>query len=139
MKKLILKWLLGDKYENFMHEIDPNTNQHKSDNQKHQALIVGIMNEFNFEKVHDVMEYLNWTWSIPGSMNESEIPSLERIKYRAESMLKEVCMRAYDQENQYTIGTGGFEVTAFYKDGNITDLELKFVLAQWDENIEHHL
>ena len=50
MKKLILKWLLGEDYE-----IVPKQKvvQKLRD---HHSLIQGIMQEFDFERVHSVMD-----------------------------------------------------------------------------------
>ena len=133
MKKLILKWLLGDDYE-----IVPKQKVVQK-SRDHHSLIQGIMQEFDFERVHSVMDYLEWKWQIPSSsLDDLEVPSLSRIKVAVYDLLARTCDRILEEKiESYLIGSGGFEARAWYEDGKITNLQLSFVLAEWDEDHDY--
>jgi hypothetical protein len=79
--------------------------------------IDSIMENFNFENVHKVMEFLNWEWQDMG------IPSISQLKLEAERLL----LLAVSKKHKI-IGTGGFEVLR-RKNGNIS---LYFVVEESD-------
>lgn len=68
----------------------------------------------DWDKIHNVMEYLNWTWCIQNDNNTEYIctvPSVEQLKKEAESLLR----RCYDEleksnESDWRISTGGLNV-----------------------------
>ena len=61
-----------------------------------------IMNNFDFEKVHNIMKFLNWTW-FPWDI----VPTVDMLKQEAESLLIQISIHP-EYKN---ISTGGFEVT----------------------------
>ena len=60
--------------------------------------IANIMDQFDFEKVHDVMNYLDWKWA----MTKSGVPTVDELKNEAHRILVDAC---YEKTN---IATGGF-------------------------------
>lgn len=98
------------------------------------SLIKEIMGSFDFEKVHEVMKFLNWKWA---SLSNEGIPTVDQLRDEARKLLKE----AWDKKS--TISTGGF--TARYHSeeddgseyGAIETLDLSFNIDQWDASWSH--
>ena len=85
-----------------------------------QRKIENIMRDFDFEKVHDVMQYLDWHWVKVG------VPTVEDIKAEAKRLLVDAC---YEKT---TVSTGGlratYEATPGDEDGE-EFIQLEFILA----------
>lgn len=64
------------------------------------------MQEFDFEKVHKVMEFLNWKWYDVG------VPSVVKMKGVCEDLFRKCLVDLYlDSEcNVANISTGGFTI-----------------------------
>ena len=62
------------------------------------AKIKSIMASFDFDKVHDIMNYLDWKWA----MTKYGVPTVEELKNEAHRILVDAC---YEKTN---ISTGGF-------------------------------
>ena len=100
-------------------------------------MIDDIMDEFNFAKVQNVMDHLDWKWV-------GEYVTIEMLREEAERLLRGAIFarlheyRDWHWEQGIHHCTGGFEATAFCDQfkSKITGLELKFVLSSWDESIE---
>jgi hypothetical protein len=93
-----------------------------------------IMDNFNFDKVLITMEALDWKWI-------GEAPSMDDLRNQAERLLRgaaESRLGAF-KDTHWELGiinaTGGFQATAFCDKAKtqITDLDLKFVVSEWDE------
>jgi hypothetical protein len=84
------------------------------------------LDNFDFEKVHDIMNFLNWNWfdgyderGVP----TYRVPSIYAIKVQAHDLLKQCfeCLDKEDEKNliqelddkQYTISTGGLTATVW--------------------------
>ena len=101
-------------------------------------MVDNIMDEFNFAKVQSAMRHLEWQWSGVG------IPTIDDLRKKAEHLLRgaaEARLGAYKDthwEQGIINGTGGFQAMAFCNEDKtkIIGLDLKFVLAEWDESIE---
>ena len=98
---------------------------------KLQQKINNIMDCFDFNKVHDIMEHLNWTWAI----TRSEVPDVLELKQCARKLLNDVIdhyinNRIYEDEqiHVFEVSTGGFKAELHYE-----ILELSFILETWDE------
>lgn len=78
-----------------------------------------ILKNFDFEKVHEVMNHLNWVWY---NNEEYKVPSVKELKRTAKELIKEIKKADVD-----CISTGGFEVR---KDEDI--ITLQFVLESSD-------
>lgn len=61
-----------------------------------------ILKNFDFEKVHEVMNHLNWVWFKEG---ERKVPTVKELKKTAKELIKEIKKLDVD-----VISTGGFEV-----------------------------
>lgn len=88
-----------------------------------QEIINGIIEDFDFDSVHDVMEYMDWEWRGEG------VPSIEKLKECAIELLERAYNGYFEQGNgeQHSIQTGGLEAYYMYDD-NEDCFELKFVL-----------
>jgi hypothetical protein len=101
-------------------------------------MIDDIMDEFNFAKVQSAMYHLDWEWASVG------IPTIDDLRNEAERLLRGAAEARLGQfkdthwEQGIINGTGGFQAMAFCNEDKtkITGLDLKFVLAEWDESIE---
>lgn len=78
-----------------------------------------ILKNFDFEKVHEVMNHLNWVWY---NEDERKVPTVKELKRTAKELIKEIKKLDVD-----VIATGGFEVR---KDKD--SITLQFVLASSD-------
>lgn len=59
--------------------------------------IASVMRQFDFKKVHDIMNFLDWTWAF----TSNGVPTVEEIKREAEKILVDAC------EEETNIATGG--------------------------------
>lgn len=91
--------------------------------QKQQELIDDIMDNFNFEKVHKVMTFLNWTWYNLETMKEY-IPTIQEIRSSARDRLKTVLLEKYGY-----CESGGL-VARKYDDDTIS---LEFKIESWGD------
>ena len=88
------------------------------------------MDNFDFDTVHKTMVFLNWKWA---NMNGGlEIPEKYELRKEARRLLKTSI------EEKTTISTGGF-YAEYTEDEEGGWLDLKFVLSDWDEEVEKDL
>jgi hypothetical protein len=95
-----------------------------------------IMDNFDFRRVHQTMEALNWKWA-----TSNGVPTIDELKDEAKRLLRGAAnSRLDDYKNTHwelgiINGTGGFQATAFCDKNKtrITGLDLKFVVSEWDE------
>ena len=100
-------------------------------------MIDEILDEFNFAKVQNTMDYLGWKWV-------GEYVTIEMLREEAERLLRgaaEARLGKYKNEHWETPilhSTGGLQAMAFCNEDKtkITGLDLKFVLTEWDTEIE---
>jgi len=64
-----------------------------------------IMDNFDFEKVHNAMVFMNWTWSF------NKTPTVDELKETAHHLLCEIC----EGDSEF-IETGGFFIYIFRKE-----------------------
>lgn len=83
-----------------------------------------IMENFDFEDVHEVMVQFKWTWASAGG-----VPTVEQIKDEAAKLLWDL-VNATDYD---TVATGGFEARKDFSEYDDPFIELKFVLTEWSE------
>jgi hypothetical protein len=102
-----------------------------------EYMIKDIMNEFDFDKVYEAMDALDWKW-------RGQTPSIEDLREEAERLLRGAAKsRLGDFKNEHPDvaiinGCGGFEAKAWCDEGKtkITGLDLAFVVTSWDSSIE---
>jgi hypothetical protein len=100
-------------------------------------MIDDIMDEFNFAKVQNVMNHLNWKWL-------GEYVTIEMLREEARRLLKGAAFaRLHEYRDEHweqgiQNSTGGFQAMAFCNESKskIIALDLKFVLSQWYTEIE---
>ena len=100
-------------------------------------MIDEIMDEFNFARVQNVMDYLGWKWA-------GEYVTVEMLKQTAKRLLREAAdLRLGDYKDTHweqgvICATGGFQAMAWCNEDKtkVDALDLKFVLADWDAQIE---
>ena len=94
-----------------------------------QETIDDIMDNFDYEKVHEVMDFLEWKWALDDGCC---VPSINDLRRRSRQLMKEVVSNL-ERNEEYNVSTGGFTVRGWRApdDGKIF-LELSFVLTNWD-------
>lgn len=84
--------------------------------------IQDILEDFNFQKVHDVMKQLDWKWA----MTKYGVPTLDELKSEAKRLLIDACVE------KTCVATGGFR--AVYEKGTPDDPEpyigLEFIIEE---------
>ena len=85
-------------------------------------MITAVMEDFNFNTVHEVMAALKWTWKIEGL--GMKVPSVYRLIRTADKLLHDV-IRNHGDNDFYATGTGGLMASL---DNGV--LGLQFVLAE---------
>jgi hypothetical protein len=121
-----------EQLQSLLNKMNPVTKTNSVD-----KMIDDIMDEFNFAKVQNAMDYLGWKWV-------GEYVTMEMLRNEAERLLRgaaKMRLGEYKSEPWYEpiqYSTGGFEAIAWCNESKtkITTLELKFVLAEWDSEIE---
>ena len=91
------------------------------------ATIEDLLDEFDFERVRQVMESVNWQWATA----VDGVPSLGELRKQARSLLEEVYNK--NPSPFFMVGTGGFEATRTMEIGDLNKyLSLKFVVSEWN-------
>jgi hypothetical protein len=100
--------------------------------ERHQKMMFDIMNNFDYDKVHSAMKHLEWEWFGKG------VPSIDDIRFAARQRLESViknCLLDGTVNEGYFVSSGGLKATAIKDDyGQITFLELEFILTNWELN-----
>lgn len=86
------------------------------------TMVTDVMEDFDFETVHQVMVNLDWEWDIGNG--EMTIPSTYRMMKTADRLLRKAASH-YGEKNAFCTGTGGFLATL---DGEC--LTLQFILRE---------
>ena len=87
----------GLKSQNEKAQIAPQTKESKLTSMQ-RAKIQDIMEDFDFQKVHDVMTYLDWKWA----MSKHGVPTIDELKNEANRLLIDACVE------KNCVSTGGF-------------------------------
>ena len=90
------------------------------------AQIEDLLDEFDFDKVKRVMDYLGWYYS---SSADKQV-SIGELRKMARNLLE----RVYDEDpcSERITACGGFEVTRYmYPEDTEKYLTLKFVVTEW--------
>jgi hypothetical protein len=96
-------------------------------------MINEVLAHFDFEKVHETMTLLNWTWAGEG------IPSIKQLKETADNLLNGAAEQVLSPTNteHHEVGwisaTGGFKAMAWKnKNGTLSRIQLEFIVTEWD-------
>jgi len=105
-------------------------NQMREKERHYRSLFITLLGEFDFVKVSNVMDCLNWKWA--GSKNP---PTLyEMVEFCSDLFAR--CLKDYlsNEDTKHTSTStqcGGFELTI-----RENFVGLKFVVTSWEEPIE---
>ena len=89
----------------------------------HQELIDEVMDNFNFNKVHKVMTFLDWNWFSPKGFS---IPTIDEIKEEARRLLVDAVTK------HTTIASGGFKARfEDSPDGEEPFIGLEFIIEDF--------
>lgn len=62
--------------------------------------------DFDFEKVHKVMEFLDWKWA-----KNDKVPDIQEMKEHVKSLFDDAVFACFENnEESYHVESGGFEV-----------------------------
>lgn len=84
-----------------------------------KANIDEVMDNFNFQRVHEVMKFLNWTWAF-----DPVPPSVDQIK----EFLLNYLESAAQEDGAYEVSCGGFIVRKT-ADNNF---DVAFSISSWE-------
>jgi len=94
-----------------------------------------VIENFDFEKVHSVMKFLNWSWHAEG------VPKIQTIILRSREMLIDTFKRSIKENKSFTIASGGFRCYCEkYIDDNGAEkrfLHMEFILTDCDADEEY--
>jgi len=98
-----------------------------------------LLENFNWEKVHQTMKILDWKWV--SSKTESGVPSIGELFTKSRKMLYDVVSLADQKKEDCLIATGGFIAYAFYDNSTkqIYHLKLAFEVTSWNIDIDNKL
>ncbi len=84
-----------------------------------------VMENFDFERVENVMDCLKWKWGVEG-----RVPDIYEIRRFARQLLADACIGLSNliEDKKLSLSSGGFTATA-YRDGS---LSLSFVVEEYD-------
>jgi hypothetical protein len=107
-----------------------------------EDMIDDIIECFNFDKVHTAMAALDWKWG--GKDGGVSLPNVKELKDTARERLVNAAkarLGSYKSEHwevPIISATGGFEAQAWCNEDKtkITYLRLKFIVAEWDSEID---
>jgi hypothetical protein len=103
-----------------------------------EQMIENIINNFDFEYCHKVMELTNWGW-YDHNMQGCIVPSVDQIKRVARRLIEDTMKKISESKTiksdyPYTIATGGLWASACKnRYGQICKIELRFTLSSWEE------
>lgn len=92
-------------------------------------MISDVLDDFNFNEVHDVMKFLDWKWYRNGV---EEVPNLYQLIKQAESLLRDVA-KHYGDKKSHVVETGGFRATL-----DDDCLGLDFILTESTSYVEYY-
>lgn len=79
-----------------------------------------VIDNFDFQKVYNVMYHLGWTW-----FDSDDTPTIERMKENAVRLLKDISDYNGEYEYYYSMSSGGFKATRYDE-----HLELIFIVEE---------
>ena len=94
-----------------------------------------VMERFDFDKVHKVMTFLNWTWA---TTTGGTVPSIDELKACAYQLLH-LAVQSHEERGRPLTGsnvaTGGFEAAVVVYDSGRAELCLLFYVDSKSQEI----
>ena len=81
---------------------------------RNQDAITEVLDQFDFDKVHKVMEFLAWTWA-----SSEGVPKVSSLILTAIDLLNQAIEAADLRQEPVSIGTGGFKAEAEFHEGKL--------------------
>lgn len=85
-------------------------------------LYYNMILDFNFYKVREVMNYLDWYW-----FGDTTAPSVRRMQQTVNKLFNDAYNASLNCGEMWTTATGGFQVTV---DANSNYASLKFIVEE---------
>ena len=106
---------------------------------KKYDMINEVIAHFDFERVKQTMDALNWTWC-----GSEETPTIQELKEAAQERLNNaidgvLSKKAKDLHHDvgWQSSSGGFKATAWKtKKGKLDFIKLEFIVSEWDAENE---
>jgi len=94
-----------------------------------ERLIESAIDGFDFKKVHDYMEWSNWTW-FRGKEKGTSVPTIEELVTHSKYLLSHACELLDKHEKRAFCASGGFHATAIKSAAgvDVEEMSLKFIL-----------
>jgi hypothetical protein len=96
---------------------------------KHYDTIMDCLDEFDFERVHKVMTFLDWAWADGG------VPDVLALRRNCRTYLQEVVRGALerkDEGGEFIMASGGFRYEAKLYPDDFLWLRMSFTIEDWD-------
>lgn len=92
-------------------------------------LIKSAVDGFDFKKVHDYMEWSNWTW-FHGAERGTSVPTIDDLVRHSKYLLSHACELLDENDDQAFCASGGFEARAIKSAAGVgvEGLRLQFIL-----------
>jgi hypothetical protein len=97
---------------------------------KHYDTIMDCLDEFDFERVHEVMKFLNWTWS-----DIADVPEVSDLRKFCRKYLQNVIVGALERKDtggEYIEACGGFRFESKMYPDDFLWVRMSFDIADWD-------
>ena len=96
--------------------------------------VEGVLQHFDFDKVHHVMKALDWKWAGYNCHSEPAVPSIQQLVLRASDLLQDAYHGVQETSKRCAISCGGFVAEAErYEDGEVL-LTLSFIVTDWNHS-----
>lgn len=96
-----------------------------------------VLDNVDWELIHRVMTFCDWVWYTGLSKDDKCVPTVFRIRNEAGKFLQECVTHVSKKQPCYRVASGGLEAKAhYYKEDNTLDLNIKFILEDWDDEVE---
>lgn len=98
--------------------------------------IINIIDHLDVQKIHSVMEFLDWRWlNEPVSIGKIYSELLSRLN----SIIKDFENHEYDDPNDvyYSTECGGIKVTVILNEEEEPYLDVMFILTRWESLVEN--
>jgi hypothetical protein len=89
--------------------------------------IMDCLDEFDFDKVHKVMFFLNWRYS-----DCNDVPTVEYLRKKTRKYLIETAKEAIQRKGEFICGTGGFRYEAKFYENDYLWIRMAFIIEDWD-------
>jgi hypothetical protein len=97
---------------------------------KHYDTIMDCLDEFDFEKVHRVMKFLNWKWA-----DIADVPEVSDMRKFCRKYLQNVIvgtLQRKDTGGEYIEACGGFRFEGKLYPDEFCWVRMSFTIEDWD-------